>query len=283
MKIRPQKIQSIKTSIAAMIVASLGFFSSTAEAVITLGNDTADLNPYEDTSFPNISVWYDTGSLGTITTDPFLGTQRDNTEPGGATIITSYNAEGSENLKGTGENGLVGSGGYKPLTLADAGTLVYPANGENHVAFYLDVNQTGGGTSGQSYDIYALEIYTSASATFSYTNGVATGTNEEVVYKFSSKDSGVLRLTPDSDNTQGTSNWDVALYVPYDKFTQKDGADTDQETSAGETYIHFVIQYEDRSGEDTWSVSTAGPLVPEPSSALLISLGGLIGLLRRRR
>ncbi len=270
MKIRPQKIQSLKTSIAAMIVASLGFFSSTAEAVITLdGSDVSD--PYHDTVYSNPGTWYDATNPDITALDPFLQTKRDSD---GSALITGYNADGSSNL-GPGNADGLGANGYKELTLAEAGTLSY--KDQTSVAFYLDVNQTGDGSEQPYYEIHALEIYTSASATFSYADNVATGTNVEDVYKFSKDDNnqGVLRLTP--DNTQGTSNWDVAMYVPLVNFERDDNL------TAAETYIHFVITYDDNSGSDVWSVSTAGPQVPEPSSVLLISLGGLMGLLRRRR
>lgn len=268
MKIRPQKIQFLKTSIAAMIVASLGFFSSTAEAVILITNNPDDPsnNPYEDTAYDPLDT--DTHAFYEIIDikekkDVFLSTQA--TGSGGTTTITGYNDSSSEYVKD-----------FTSITLEDAGSLFY--NDQLSVAFYLDINQTGTGSEKPYYEIHALEIYTSASATFSYANDVATGTNVEDVYKFSKDDNnnqGVLRLTP--DNTQGTSNWDVAMYVPLVNFERDDNL------TAAETYIHFVITYDDNSGSDVWSVSTAGPQVPEPSSVLLISLGGLMGLLRRRR
>ncbi len=74
----------------------------------------------------------------------------------------------------------------------------------------------------------------------------------------------------------GNSNWDVVLYVPLAESQEYGGS---QET----TYIQFVVEYTDTAGFDTWSVAECDTLVPEPSSALLVSLGGLIGLLRRRR
>ena len=139
MKIRPQKIQFLKTSIAAMTVASLGFFSSTAEAVITLG--TSDVgDPYEDTVYSTPGIWYDATNPDITALDPFLQTKRDS---GGSALITGYNADGSSNL-GPGNADGLGAGGYKELTLADAGTLLY--EGQTSVAFYLDVNQTGDGS-----------------------------------------------------------------------------------------------------------------------------------------
>jgi len=261
MKIRPQKIQSLKTSIAAMIVASLGFFSSTAEAVILVTDDSN--NPYEDTAYDPLNT--DTHAFYEIIDikekkDVFLSTQA--TGSGGTTTITGYNDSTSDYAKD-----------FTSLTLEDAGSLVY--EGQTSVAFYLDINQTGAGSEQPYYEIHALEIYTSSAASFSYDNGAATGTDVTEVYKFDGAAGGNLRLQP--ENTTGTSNWDVALYVPLVNFERDDNL------TAAETYIHFVIKYDDNSGFDTWSVSTAGPQIPEPSSALLISLAGLMGLLRRRR
>ena len=261
MKIRPQKIQSLKTSIAAMIVASLGFFSSTAEAVILVTDDSN--NPYEDTAYDPLNT--DTHAFYEIIDikekkDVFLSTQA--TGSGGTTTITGYNDSTSDYAKD-----------FTSLTLEDAGSLVY--EGQTSVAFYLDINQTGAGSEQPYYEIHALEIYTSSAASFSYDNGAATGTDVTEVYKFDGAAGGNLRLQP--ENTTGTSNWDVALYVPLVNFERDDNL------TAAETYIHFVIKYDDNSGADTWSVSTGSPLVPEPSSVLLISLGGLMGLLRRRR
>ena len=263
MKIRPQKIQFLKTSIAAMIVASLGFFSSTAEAVILVTDDSN--NPYEDTAYDPLNT--DTHAFYEIIDikekkDVFLSTQA--TGSGGTTTITGYNDSSSEYVKD-----------FTSITLEDAGSLFY--NDQLSVAFYLDINQTGTGSEQPYYEIHALEIYTSSAASFSYDNGAATGTDVTEVYKFDGAAGGNLRLQP--ENTTGTSNWDVALYVPLVNFDRGD----DDDLTVAETYIHFVIKYDDNSGADTWSVSTGSPLVPEPSSVLLISLGGLMGLLRRRR
>ena len=252
------QIPSFKISIAAMFVATLGFFSSTAEAVIVVTD--SDKNPYKDEAYATSGgafTYYQTVDTKEKKGDVFLSTQATGQDTGGTTSITGYNDSSSEYAKD-----------FTSLTLEDAGTLVY--EGQTSVAFYLDINQTGTGSEQPYYEIHALEIYTSASATFSYASGFASGKDLEEVYKFD----GVLRLQP--DNTKGTSNWDAALYVPYENFKNGD-------LSAAQTYIHFVVTYEDNAGFDTWSVAECDTLVPEPSSALLVSLGGLIGLLRRRR
>jgi len=241
-----------------MFVATLGFFSSTAEAVIVVTD--SDKNPYKDEAYATSGgefTYYQIVDTKEKKGDVFLSTQATGQDTGGTTSITGYNDSSSEYAKD-----------FTSLTLEDAGTLVY--EGQTSVAFYLDINQTGTGSEQPYYEIHALEIYTSASAEFDYKNNAAELEGVSTVYKFD----GVLRLQP--DNTKGTSNWDAALYVPYENF--KNGA-----LSAAETYIHFVVTYEDNAGFDTWSVAECDTLVPEPSSALLVSLGGLIGLLRRRR
>ena len=244
-----------------MIVASLGFFSSTAEAVILVTYDSN--NPYEDTAYDPYGT--DTHAFYEIIDikekkDVFLSTQA--TGSGGTTTITGYNDSSSEYVKD-----------FTSITLEDAGSLVYKDD-QRSVAFYLDINQTGTGSEQPYYEIHALEIYTSASAEFDYKNNAAELEGVAEVYKFDGAAGGNLRLEP--ENTTGTSNWDVAMYVPLVNFDRDD-------LTAAETYIHFVIKYDDNSGFDTWSVSTAGPQIPEPSSALLVALGGLMGLLRRRR
>lgn len=252
------QIPSFKISIAAMFVATLGFFSSTAEAVIVVTD--SDKNPYKDEAHATSGgafTYYQTVDTKEKKGDVFLSTQATGQDTGGTTSITGYNDSSSEYAKD-----------FTSLTLEDAGTLVY--EGQTSVAFYLDINQTGTGSEQPYYEIHALEIYTSASAEFDYKNDAAAHTGVSTVYKFD----GVLRLQP--DNTKGTSNWDAALYVPYENFKNGD-------LSAAQTYIHFVVTYEDNAGFDTWSVAECDTLVPEPSSALLVSLGGLIGLLRRRR
>ena len=75
----------------------------------------------------------------------------------------------------------------------------------------------------------------------------------------------------------GNSNWDVVLYVPLTAFIL---VNNDYE----QTYIQFVVDtYTDTAGFDTWQYDANTTLIPEPSSSLLISLGAILGLLRRRR
>ncbi len=58
---------------------------------------------------------------------------------------------------------------------------------------------------------------------------------------------------------------------------------TDTISDTEQTYIHFYVEYTDTAGSDTWAYDRGADLIPEPSSALLVSLGGLMSLLRRRR
>ena len=54
-------------------------------------------------------------------------------------------------------------------------------------------------------------------------------------------------------------------------------------TDLSSTYIQFHVEYTDTAGADTWAYDRGADVIPEPSSALLVSLGGLMSLFRRRR
>jgi len=250
-----------------MFVATLGFSHSTAEAVIIVGPDGE--NCYVDEVYKgksDLSTYYealDGLSKKELPGTTFLTTSRSSTMQG-SSVITGYNDAGGDSINNTDTTS------SSSLTLAQAGYLTHNNDDDKYVRFLLSANQKGS-PGDNYYKVQELKIYTSSSATFSYASGSARGTDDlEDVYKFN----GELRLQP--DNTKGTSNWDAALYVPYENFQNGD-------LTAAQTYIHFVVTYEDNAGFDTWSVAECDTLVPEPSSALLVSLGGLIGLLRRRR
>ena len=148
MKIRPQKIQSLKTSIAAMIVASLGFFSSTAEAVIVVDNvsNTPGYRDNQNGYDAYYKVFDENKSNSGISLDTFLTTDG----AGDSIEVKAWNdgdsTEAADNIyvKNTGN-----SDGGSSLTLADAGALIFsPIDGDSQewVAFYLSANQQGSST-----------------------------------------------------------------------------------------------------------------------------------------
>jgi hypothetical protein len=267
------QIPSFKISIAAMFVATLGFSHSTAEAVIIVGPDGE--NCYVDEVYKgksDLSTYYealDGLSKKELPGTTFLTTSRSSTIQG-SSVITGYNDAGGDSINNTDTTS------SSSLTLAQAGYLTHNNDDDKYVRFLLSANQKGS-PGDNYYKVQELKIYTSEHEQFSLTSLSAC-----LAYKFKATEetgngsdetgNGALAL----QYTTGNSNWDVALYVPYENF--QNGA-----LSAAETYIHFVVRYEDNAGFDTWSVAECDTLVPEPSSALLVSLGGLIGLLRRRR
>ena len=166
---------------------------------------------------------------------------------------------------------------HSTLTLAQAGQISYDAgdgNGaQNYASFYLSANQQGNSTS-NFYGLDGLEIYTSSKATVSDIADARTG---NLAYQFDSSRAdnengvGQLQLFYGS----GNSNWDVVLYVPLTAFTLFNN-------DSQQTYVQFVVDtYTDTAGSDAWQYDA--DLIPEPSSTILISLGGIFGLLRRRR
>lgn len=210
-----------------------------------------------------------------------LGEFLETTSSSGYTVVSAYNdGDGVANTPSS-DNSYTTVG--DSLTLAQAGSLIY--EGTSYIGFYLDANQSGtddGVLGNNYYDVNKLEIYTSANATV---NAYDSGGSDDVVdgnlaYSFdksldNSGDS--LRLFYGT----GTANWDIVLYVPTDKFTL---IDTDSNVDdREETYIQFYVQYHDTAGSDSWGYDRDADIIPEPSSASLISLAGIFGLLRRRR
>ena len=264
-----------------MFVATLGFFSSTAEAVIVVDDVTNTLG-YRDNQNEYdayYKVFDENKSNAGVSLDTFLTTDG----AGDSVEVKAWNdgditqAENNIYVKNTGS-----SDGGSSLTLAEAGALTFsPIDGDSQewVAFYLSANQQGSSTENY-YGISKLDIYTSGLSDVNDIDAFAAGheTVRTLAYSFDAdrtdhgNGTGELQLFYGT----GNSNWDVVLYVPLAKLEEYGGS---QET----TYIQFVVEYTDTAGFDTWSVAECDTLVPEPSSALLVSLGGLIGLLRRRR
>ena len=96
-----------------MFVATLGFFSSTAEAVIVVTD--SDKNPYKDEAYATSGgafTYYQTVDTKEKKGDVFLSTQATGQDTGGTTSITGYNDSSSEYAKD-----------FTSLTLEDAGSL----------------------------------------------------------------------------------------------------------------------------------------------------------------
>jgi hypothetical protein len=235
-----------------------------ADAVITIDGDNPE---YRDNLY-GYDAYYEIDDVkkpaANINGSPFLVTGG-----GNSGTITAYN-DGDDvyNQDNPSVKNSPRDGGTT-FSLSEAGSLLYDNGSESVevVAFYLSANQQGN----DFYGLNKLEIYTSENATVDNITDARAG---ELVYKFDSADNGrgQLRLYYGS----GNSNWDVVLYVPLSDFTL---VNNDYQ----QTYIQFVVGYDDAAGHDSWQYNADTTLIPEPSSSLLISLGGILGLLRRRR
>ena len=253
---------------ASLIVALLALSQASLEAVIVVNGTNPE---YRDNlnGFDAYYTLYDVNkSSANFSAQAFLTTDAS----GSSADITAYNHGNTENNTDNQDASV-----YSSFTLAQAGAFTYNPNvgdENNFVAFYLSSNQQGNSSS-NFYGLDGLEIYTSANATVSSITEARAGT---LAYKFESSPdtgngTGQLQLFYGS----GNSNWDVVLYVPLTAFIL---VNNDYE----QTYIQFIVDtYTDTAGFDTWQYDANTTLIPEPSSSLLISLGGLMGLLRRRR
>ena len=241
-----------------MTVALLCSFSA-ADAVITVDQNAPE---YHDGD-AYYSIYDINKSSANFEATAFLTTDAS----GNSVDVTAYN---DGNTTANSDNPYASV--HTSLTLAQAGKLTYDAgHGEDdYVAFYLSANQQGSSTD-NFYGIDKLEIYTSSSATV---DSIKDARNGKIAYSFDSHETGQLELFYGN----GNSNWDAALYVPYENFQNGD-------LTAAQTYVHFILNtYTDTAGPDSWIYdSNNDSLVPEPSSALLIALGGLVSLFKRRR
>jgi len=157
---------------------------------------------------------------------------------------------------------------------------------DGYYVLLLDINESGNvGT----MDLKTLDVYLTDSAgggAFSYADWSAASPNFSLTgsvdpdYPDNGTNPPLYTLTDYS----GTSRWDLAIMIP-DSDVSGEGLGTD--TSK---YVHVYAEFEDDSGggnADKFGYSSAlgnlPPEIPEPSSSLLVSLGGLLGLLRRRR
>ena len=255
---------------AALIAATIGLSHTAVKAAaIIVDSSNSVYHDNADSDNEAYFFYYDIAKSDSALDDTFLETGAS----GSSTLITAYNdGDGTANTPTDNMNTATANS----LTLAQAGSFTY--NGSQWVTFYLDANQKGN----TYYDVGKLEIYTSAySQVDSYnTSGTNVVTDGNLAYSWNKTDDNggdVLSLFYGN----GASNWDVALYVPLDQFTTINTDSSIPDTE--ETYIQFYVEYTDTAGADTWGYDRGADIIPEPSSALLVSLGGLMSLLRRRR
>lgn len=261
-----------------MTVALLALSQTSLEAVIIV-----DINPdddpdthkvYHDNTDSDYQAYFAYYNQKKSGDDNVSGTFLETTSSGSNVEVSAYNdGDGMANTPDD-YNRYTTLG--EPLTLADAGIITY--DGTRVVAFYLDANQSGKDDDvlgNNYYDVTKLQIYFSQSKTVEAPNG---GTKATLAYSFTATEKGgPLRLFYGN----GAANWDIALYVPATQFeTFKDHTPVDDLSN---TYIQFHVEYTDTAGADTWGYDRGADVIPEPSSALLVSLGGLITLFRRRR
>ena len=266
------QISSFKVSMTLMTVALLCSFSA-ADAVITVDQNAPEYhdNPDPDSNNQAYFAYYNQKKSGD---DNVSGTFLETTSSGSNVEVSAYND--GDGMANTPDNNRYTTLG-EPLTLADAGIITYAST--RVVAFYLDANQSGkddGVLGNNYYDVTKLQIWYSDSETVTSPN---VGDDHTSAYSFTAtEEANALRLFYGN----GAANWDIALYVPAIQFGITPDTNLSN-TDLSSTYIHFHVKYTDTGGSDTWAYDRGADVIPEPSSALLVSLGGLMSLFRRRR
>jgi len=271
------QISSFKVSMTLMTVALLALSQTSLEAVIIV-----DINPdddpdthkvYHDNTDSDYQAYFAYYNQKKSGDDNVSGTFLETTSSGSNVEVSAYND--GDGMANTPDNNRYTTLG-EPLTLADAGIITYAST--RVVAFYLDANQSGkddGVLGNNYYDVTKLQIWYSDSETVTSPNG---GENRISAYSFQADKTNPLRLFYGN----GAANWDIALYVPAIQFGITPDTNLSN-TDLSSTYIQFHVKYTDTGGSDTWAYDRGADVIPEPSSALLVSLGGLITLFRRRR
>ncbi|MDG1358575.1 MAG: PEP-CTERM sorting domain-containing protein [Akkermansiaceae bacterium] len=265
----PPKLSFSALSRVVLCVGALACSLSSTEAVIVVDGTTTEYRDNQN-GYDAYYFLYDINkSSADFEATAFLTTDAS----GNAIDITAYN-DGKTTANSDNPDASI----HTSLTLAQAGKLTYDDGGgeDDYVAFYLSANQQGNSTS-NFYGLDGLEIYTSDSATVDSIGEARSGV---LAYQFDSTrdDTGGGTGQLELFYGNGNSNWDIVLYVPLDSFTL---INNDYQ----QTYVHFIVDtYTDTAGSDSWIYdSNNDSLVPEPSSALLIALGGLVSLFKRRR
>jgi hypothetical protein len=258
-----------KAYLVAMCLGLSLCLLSKSEAIITVDAINTEYRDNQNDYDAYYTLYDVNKSSANFSAQAFLTTDA----PGNSPDVTAYN---DGNTTNNSDNQYASD--YSSLTLAQAGAFTYnPEVGDENdfVAFYLSANQQGN-SDANFYGLNGLQIYTSANATVSSKAEAQTG---NLAYEFDSSrtdegnGTGQLQLFYGS----GNSNWDVVLYVPLTAFTL---VNNDYQ----QTYIQFVVDtYTDTAGWDSWQYDANTTLIPEPSGSLLISLGGILGLLSRRR
>lgn len=267
-------------SLISLIAAGAVLTQAPSLHAAMIVDETNDV--YYDSSNESYFAYYDQNrSQDTSVQGTFLETS----SSGSNTLISGYNDGDGTDGTPVGDNIYTDIG--ESLTLAQAGTIYYKNDDYKtegyYVAFYLEANQKGtdDDTPGNNYyDITKLQIQTSSSPTISSYNPDDYDENSaNMAYYYNSTD-------PDNETIRlyygaGNSNWDIVLYVPEDRFVLTDSDSNIPD--AEETYIQFYVEYHNTAGADYWGYDRGADIIPEPSSTLLVSLGAMIGLLRRRR
>lgn len=277
MRLITDPLPPLNISLISLVAASAVFTQVPTYAAMLAPSIVDEDNPeYYDVANESYFFYYDQNRSQDASVQ---GTFLETSSSGSNTLISGYND--GDGIDGTpvSDNSYTDIG--ESLTLAQAGSITY--EGESYVAFYLEANQKGkdDGTPGNNYyDVTKLQIQTSSSATItSYNPDDYDESSSNMAYYYNSADPAneTIRLYYGA----GNSNWDVVLYVPEDSFVLTDSDPNIPD--AEETYIQFYVEYHNTAGPDYWGYDRGADIIPEPSSTLLVSLGAMIGLVRRRR
>ena len=171
-----------------------------------------------------------------------------------------------------------------PIKFSDLNLVTI--NGMSYVPFLLDVNESmGGGRNLISLD--DVKIFTSKDAALADKTLDALLINSDSVLRYS-LDNGANNpsswvLLDYARQSSGSGQADMGLFVPFAAF-------------AGASMTDYIYLYSRFGGDvagagadatsdagfEEWTLG-AGTRVPEPTSALLVTLGGIAACLRRRR
>ena len=190
-------------------------------------------------------------SAGTGVYDSFVRIQGTGTEKG-------YNTDGAVE---TGYDHKRDSHTHS-LLLSDVPTVAINGDETIYREFCLDINQNNG----DPFSLDTVEIYLETDSTIELYSGFS-----NLIWDMDAgEDSSVLmNYTLNAGSGQG----DVTIYIDDDLFT-------------GGSYVYLYSEFGATGvaddGFEEWGVGVGGPIIPEPATVLLLGLGGL-GLIRKRR